>query len=400
MHQARALAALALSIAACSAPYVAGEIESNDAGSSGSSEVDSGGAAGEGGSVDTSSSDAARSKVSLLDYLSSQGPANGGGILSGAYVSVYAVNSAGTDPLEIFYHGAPNDASGITLGPSQPGHPTGVDTGLGPAILGFEITTNDGVDLGFPYVTYSTRPYLNSYIAAGGIGLVGGWMYNPVDAGSSTINAENLLHVTSSMEYTRWQHHLEQIAHYFKLVKGTVLYRPLIDPNLEGANWWDRGNFTAAQQVEMYIQEWTYLKTAGVTNVLWVFSATAGVGGYTDAYPGDQYVDIVSMDAHPIGSDAMLGGMYAALTTPGTTSTGISYSGDKPIFFAEAGTTPGGSLAYDTGNWDSSRALVASEMPKVFAITTWFQGEEIGNQNGAQAFMKNTISRTMVPAYQ
>ena len=106
------------------------------------------------------------------------------------------------------------------------------------------------------------------------------------------------------------------------------------------------------------------------------------------------------MDAHPIGSDAALGGRYAALTTPGTTATGAFYSAKKPIFFAEAGTTPNGSLAYDTGNWDSSRALVASEMPKVFAIMTWFQGEEIGNQNGGQAFMSNTITRKMVPAYQ
>ncbi|MFT3695672.1 MAG: glycosyl hydrolase [Kofleriaceae bacterium] len=362
---------------------------------------------------DHTGSDTASAKDKIIAYLAAQSPANGGGIVNGAYVSLYS----DYHPLEIFFNEQANaeDTSLITQGKANAGLQSSADTGKAPAILGFQFNTNDGIRDGFPYVHYSTIPMINSWIASGGIAIVGGWSYLPVDRSIADASqrrdhladpaaAARMVDDPNSAEGIALDGYFSDLATYFKKLNGPVLWRPWIEPNLGGptytAFWWDRSTFTAAQQKKLYILEWQYMKDHGVDNLIWVFNANTGVGGYTDSYPGDDYVDIVSMDAYPVQADSY--GMYQDMTTDHVTGEGAHYTATKPLFFAEAGCAPFNVLydaAYHQGNWDTIRQTLQQSYPKVFGLVTWMQGLQVGNQLGGQAFMTNTITRDELPSF-
>ena len=124
------------------------------------------------------------------------------------------------------------------------------------------------------------------------------------DTTAIPVNFNNLL-IPSTVEYTRWQAFLALLVTEFKAINGPIIVRPFPELNSDW-KWW--GVQPPAQFIAVWQQMATYVRNAGVTNVLWClnFGATALPAGYPDLgavvrayYPGDAYVDIVSLDSYP-----------------------------------------------------------------------------------------------------
>jgi mannan endo-1,4-beta-mannosidase len=196
------------------------------------------------------------------------------------------------------------------------------------------------------------------------------------------VNFGNLL-IPGTVEYTRWQAFLALLAADFKQINGPVIVRPFPELNSDW-KWW--GAQPPAQFIGVWQQMVTYMRNAGVTNVLWClnFGATALTAGYPDLgaivkayYPGDAYVDIVSLDSYP--PSAADSSAITALTATG-----------KPVIFSEMGSLKGPIPVPDfTGNTGTALATLIANFPQVVAAIVWPGTEALPVQNGMAEYMDN-----------
>jgi hypothetical protein len=95
----------------------------------------------------------------------------------------------------------------------------------------------------------------------------------------------------------------------------------------------------------------------GATNVAWVWSPTASVGGWSDYYPGDRYVDWIGVSVYNWGSAGppSTWRSLSRIITPFYAGFG---DGDKPIMLAEVGSAEQGG---DKARWilDAAATLKA-----------------------------------------
>jgi mannan endo-1,4-beta-mannosidase len=248
-------------------------------------------------------------------------------------------------------------------------------TGKTPAILGTTIGCIGSVEDG---VTLS-----NQWLAKGGIVMVNLWATDPVTGLDD--NDRNVdfgqMSTPGTPLYNTWMAYLDTIAAKLKAINGPVLFRPFVELN---GNWSWFGGKDPAQFIKVYQQMHDYLvKTKGVTNLVWVYSINDGNGNYTAYYPGNDYIDIVGMDAYP--AQAYTKGMYnAALTL------------NKPMIFAEVGViSPSPSPANDTGNNETMLQFIEGNFPAVVAVVIWSQGWSLATQNGASGVMNDQENITL-----
>jgi len=140
-----------------------------------------------------------------------------------------------------------------------------------------------------------------------------------------------------------WKRRLDEAVPYLQQLKDAgvpALFRPLHEMN-EQWNWW--GHRPGADgSAELYRLTRDYLEgTKGLDNLIWVWNVQdSPAGDWSSYYPGDDYVDVASLDAwykdYPSQSD------YEQLR-------GIA--GAKPIALAETGKVPDASLLESQPAW-------------------------------------------------
>lgn len=139
-----------------------------------------------------------------------------------------------------------------------------------------------------------------------------------------------------------WKQRLDEAVPYLRQLKDAgvpVLFRPLHEMN-ESWNWWgDRAGSDGG--AELYRITHDYLTDQGLDNLIWVWNVQDNpAGGWSEYYPGDDYVDIASLDVwykdYPSEAD------YQQLQ---------DIAGDKPIALAEMGKVPDPALLDSQTRW-------------------------------------------------
>ncbi|MYX18806.1 glycosyl hydrolase, partial [Streptomyces sp. SID8380] len=128
---------------------------------------------------------------------------------------------------------------------------------------------------------------------------------------------------------------LDQFVPYFQQLKSAgvpVLFRPLHELN-EGWAWWG-GRPGANGSARLFRITHDYLESKGLDNLLWVWNvkdtaANGGSGGVGNFYPGDDAVDVASLDPWVKGYPT--GDWYQAM---------LNTAHGKPVALAEVGTVP------------------------------------------------------------
>ncbi|MFD3734709.1 glycosyl hydrolase [Streptomyces sp. NPDC058632] len=140
-----------------------------------------------------------------------------------------------------------------------------------------------------------------------------------------------------------WKRRLDEAVPYLQQLKNAgvpVLFRPLHEMN-ESWNWW--GNRSGANgSARLYQITRDYLAgTKGLDNLIWVWNVQDNpAGGWSNYYPGNQYVDVVSLDVwyknHPSSAD------YQQMQ---------NIAGTKPMALAEMGKVPNAALLDSQPRW-------------------------------------------------
>ncbi|MFF8104180.1 glycosyl hydrolase [Streptomyces sp. NPDC016640] len=140
-----------------------------------------------------------------------------------------------------------------------------------------------------------------------------------------------------------WKRRLDEVVPYLQQLEDAgvpVLFRPLHEMN-ESWNWW--GNRPGANgSARLYQITRDYLAgSKGLDHLIWVWNVQDNpAGGWSTYYPGDPYVDVVSLDVwyknHPSSAD------YQQLR---------SIAGTKPMALAEMGRMPTASLLESQTRW-------------------------------------------------
>jgi mannan endo-1,4-beta-mannosidase len=294
--------------------------------------------------------------AALLSYIRGLSSKTGRHVLSGQHSNYWDSN-----PMDQFAGSIPS----ATIG----------STGLTPAILGTTLSESE-IPLGLAGSAEDGVSLSNAWLAAGGIVHVSLWPGNPQTGGSQddvTLSASELL-MPGTASYKSWQTYLAAVAKQLTQIKGPLLLRPFIELN-GGWFWWGVENFTSAQFIQLWQGMHDYIVGQGVTNVLWVYNVNTGQGNYTSYYPGDTYVDVVSMDSYPPTSgDAS---MYTDLQTLG-----------KPIIYSEIGVEQAQPQpATFSGDYNAIREMIEASFPDVVGTVVWCQNWALSEQNGAAGFL-------------
>jgi mannan endo-1,4-beta-mannosidase len=156
---------------------------------------------------------------------------------------------------------------------------------------------------------------------------------NPIN-GSSLTDAEWTQLITNGTTLNNdYKAKLDTAVPYFQQLKDAgipVLFRPLHEMN-DGWAWWG-GRPGSNGSARLYQITHDYLVSKGLTNIIWVWNVkdvSGGSGSASSYYPGDAYVDVVSLD--PWNSGYPTSDWYQAI---------VNTSHGKPIALAEVGTVP------------------------------------------------------------
>jgi endoglucanase len=154
----------------------------------------------------------------------------------------------------------------------------------------------------------------------------------------------------------------------------TVWLRPLHEAN---GNWydWGIGKPNAGNTEEGLVEAWRHIvgifRAVGVRNAKWVWTATnevASGSSFLCTYPGDNYVDYISIDGYNWGSSQSWSSWKSFEDTFASSYAALAAI-DKPLFIAEVGTSSHGG---DKAAWiDDMARAIPEKFPRLFAIV-WF----------------------------
>jgi mannan endo-1,4-beta-mannosidase len=171
-------------------------------------------------------------------------------------------------------------------------------TGHWPAIFGSDYSNGSGLTH-----TYPNRAAIEHW-KQGGLVTISAHLYNPArtKAGGGGLRDKgvdlNALLATDTEAHARWMQELDQLVDGLEELKDAgvvVLWRPFHEMN---GNWF----WWCDQDPETFIKLWRqmfdyFTKTKELDNLLWVYSPNQGAK--TAAYyPGDNYVDLIGLDAY------------------------------------------------------------------------------------------------------
>jgi mannan endo-1,4-beta-mannosidase len=261
-------------------------------------------------------------------------------------------------------------------------------TGHWPAMIGLDYA--DFAKGGLEYKTVNRVAI--EYARQGGLVTISAHLYNPSNPKSrgpwEQGGGLQKLITPGNETYDRWMKALDIMAAGLKELQdadGVVLWRPFHEMN-GGWFWW------GAKEPETFIRVWRHMfdyftKTKGLDNLLWVYSPNHGEK--TRAYyAGDQYVDIVGLDAYTDFVDPQhIRGYDAVAKLP------------KPFGFTEFG--PHGPHN-PPGNYDYPRFLdgVQKHFPKTTFFLAWHNKWSLGRNQNAKQLLEHPwlVNREDLPA--
>ena len=171
-------------------------------------------------------------------------------------------------------------------------------TGQWPAIIGVDYADFGPGDLTFAIPNQAVIDYWK----LGGLPMISAHLYDPTNPRRGGLRDKGVdldaLLADGTPTHTAWMHELDQLAGGLQQLKDAgvvVLWRPFHEMN--GAwFWWGK------KEPEKFIRVWRhmfdYFTTAkGLDNLLWVYGPNHGerTAAY---YAGDEYVDVVGLDAY------------------------------------------------------------------------------------------------------
>jgi len=139
-----------------------------------------------------------------------------------------------------------------------------------------------------------------------------------------------------------WRSRMAEVVPFLQQLKAAgvpVLWRPFHEMN-ETWNWWG-GRSGVNGGAKIFQQMKDYFDSQGLDNLIWVWNVQDNpAGGWSGYYPGNSYVDVVSIDAwyknYPSAAD------YTQMQ---------SIAGTKPIAIAEMGKMPNASFLTSQPRW-------------------------------------------------
>ena len=263
-------------------------------------------------------------------------------------------------------------------------------TGHWPAIIGVDYADfgKGGLETKHPNRTAI------AYWKQGGWVTVSAHLYNPASTNGDGLRAKDVdlasLLAPDSDSHRRWTHELDQLAAGLKELDDAgvvVLWRPFHEMN-GGWFWW------GAKDPETFIKLWRqmfdyFTHTKGLNNLLWVY----GPGQSAKAalyYPGDQYVDLVGLDAYTDFVDQKHIKGYAELAAL-----------PKPFGFTEFG--PHGA-SNPPGDYDYTRLLagIRSDFPKTCFFMSWNAKWSLAENINTRQLLDNPliVNRADLPAHK
>jgi mannan endo-1,4-beta-mannosidase len=232
-------------------------------------------------------------------------------------------------------------------------------TGHWPAIIGVDYADfrNGGLETKQPDKTAI------AYWKQGGWVTVSAHLYNPASTNGGGLRAKGVdldsLLAPDSESHRRWMHELDQLAAGLKELDDAgvvVLWRPFHEMN-GGWFWW------GAKGPETFIKLWRqmfdyFTHNKGLNNLLWVYAPNQGPNA-ARYYPGDQYVDVVGLDAYTDNADLKHIKGYEEMTAL-----------PKPFGFTEFG--PHGA-DHPPGDYDYTRFLagITNDFPATCFFMCW-----------------------------
>jgi mannan endo-1,4-beta-mannosidase len=180
-------------------------------------------------------------------------------------------------------------------------------------------------------------------------------------------------------ENVAWLHELDAIAAGLRQLDDAgvvVLWRPFHEMS-GGWFWW--GAKPPADFVALWRHMFGYFtKTKGLHNLIWIYSPNMG-GRAGDFYPGDDYADMVGLDAYTdfIDSDHIKG--FASLLKTG-----------KPVGFGEYG-PHGASKPPGTYDYTKFSAGLAANFPQAVFFMSWNEKWSPANNLDAKEFYNDPL---------
>jgi hypothetical protein len=158
-------------------------------------------------------------------------------------------------------------------------------------------------------------------------------------------------------------------------IPGTIYLRPMHEMN---GYWYPWGGTVNGNSAADFIRAWRHLHDifvqAGATNVRWVWSPNAGDWPATDAnrfeqyYPGDQYVDVLSLDGYNFGTSVPGFGWSTFDSIFGSAYARLAQLGPQPIWITETASAPEGG---DKAAWIRDMFASIASYPRLAAVI-WF----------------------------
>lgn len=261
-------------------------------------------------------------------------------------------------------------------------------TGHWPAMIGLDYA--DFASRGLE--TKTVNRVAIEYARQGGLVTISAHLCNPANPKSRGPweqggDLEKLI-ASGNETHDRWMKDLDTMAAGLKELQEAgvvVLWRPFHEMN-GGWFWW------GAKEPEKFIRLWRHMfdyftKTKGLDNLLWVYSPNHG-NNTADYYAGDQYVDIVGLDAYTDFVDPeYIRGYEAVARLP------------KPFGFTEFG--PHGPHN-PPGNYDYPRLLagIQKHFPKTTFFLAWHNKWSLGRNEHAKQLLEHPwlVNREDLPA--
>jgi beta-mannanase len=183
-----------------------------------------------------------------------------------------------------------------------------------------------------------------------------------------------------------YKSYLDRFASFCQAVGSPIMFRPFHEPN---GKWFWWGNGSKADYIQVWQETVAYLRDAkGLKNLLFVWNVNgADLGGlatddakdpYSSWYPGDAYVDVVSMDYYNNNVYSQTGTFHLSRSTlikGWRALRAIAAPGGKPLAFAELGyDNPSGAAINDPDVWAQVDNDLVAIYPDASMLGLWRGG--------------------------
>jgi mannan endo-1,4-beta-mannosidase len=143
-----------------------------------------------------------------------------------------------------------------------------------------------------------------------------------------------------------------------------VFWRPLHEMN---GDWFWWGGQAPEDFIALWRSMFTYFtETKGLHNLIWVYSPNAHFEDVGSTYPGNDYVDVVSLDVYMSVDEDTLNinsaGEYDALVSTG-----------KPVALFEFGPIPASGAGWNTTTYDWTNLIrdIREHYPNIVLVQAW-----------------------------